>query len=94
MRGRRPVRVAISLALAASAICGSATPQRLPKRKISCKTPDNAPTCYWMHGRLSFANTMNSWIFADFEICPLRPEVKGEMQDACVESARNIVTEH
>jgi hypothetical protein len=30
-------------------------------------------------------------IFADFEICPLEPEVAGSMQAACIESAKNIV---
>jgi len=29
-------------------------------------------------------------IFADFEVCPLRSERAGEMQPACIESARNI----
>ena len=29
-------------------------------------------------------------VFADFEICPLEPEKKGERQYACVESAENI----
>ena len=33
----------------------------------------------------------DNWIFADFEICPLEPERKGEMQAACVESAKRIV---
>ena len=29
-------------------------------------------------------------IFADFEICPLRPERTGQMQPACIESAKNV----
>jgi hypothetical protein len=29
-------------------------------------------------------------IFADFEVCPLEPEKKDEMQAVCVESAKNI----
>ena len=29
-------------------------------------------------------------IFADFEVCPLRPERAGQMQPACIESAKNI----
>ncbi len=29
-------------------------------------------------------------VFADFEVCPLEPEKKGEMQAVCVESAKNI----
>ena len=31
-------------------------------------------------------------VFADFEICPLEPEHAGVMQAACIESAKNIVT--
>jgi hypothetical protein len=33
----------------------------------------------------------NNWIFADFEVCPLEPERKGEIQAVCIESAKNIV---
>jgi hypothetical protein len=32
-----------------------------------------------------------SQIFADFEVCPLEPEVAGAMQAACIETAKNIV---
>ncbi len=32
-------------------------------------------------------------VFADFEICPLEPERKGEMQAVCIESARKIFIE-
>jgi len=32
-------------------------------------------------------------VFADFEICPLEPERKGEMQAVCIESAKNIFIE-
>jgi hypothetical protein len=35
----------------------------------------------------------NNWIFADFEICPLEPEQKDEMQSVCIESAKNIVVQ-
>ena len=31
--------------------------------------------------------------FADFEACPLRPEIKGWMQAVCIESAKNIFIE-
>ena len=34
---------------------------------------------------------LENQIFADFEVCPLEPEVPGNMQAACIESARNIV---
>lgn len=33
-------------------------------------------------------------VFADFEVCPLRPERKGWMQAACIESAKNILVQH
>jgi len=44
-------------ALAAAALLLLATltqavPQSPPKRKIPCKTPENAATCYWTRGRL------------------------------------------
>ncbi len=32
-------------------------------------------------------------VFADFEVCPLEPEKPGEMQAACIESAKNIAVE-
>ena len=32
-------------------------------------------------------------VFADFEVCPLEPEKKGEMQAVCIESAKNIFVE-
>jgi len=31
------------------------------KRKIPCKTPENATVCYWTHGRLSFWGTYAPW---------------------------------
>jgi hypothetical protein len=30
-------------------------------------------------------------IFGDFEVCPLNQERPGRMQDACIESGKNIV---
>jgi hypothetical protein len=33
-------------------------PQEVPKRKIPCKTPENASMCYWTRGRLS---TYEGW---------------------------------
>ncbi len=29
-------------------------------------------------------------VFADFEICPLEPDIPGDMQASCIESAKNI----
>jgi hypothetical protein len=121
------------------------------KRKIPCKTPENASLCYRTHGRLSVYNGSPSFriwqigtrhvlgvfngpshypartnedienpelplelyrayeadnrrlkratgimwavsppAFADFEVCPLREEIKGWMQAVCIESAKNI----
>jgi len=130
-----------------STATASANPSR---RKIPCKTPENASLCYWTHGRLSvweggppsyrlwkigtrrllgvfkgpsrfpaftdddafnpeFPTNLErayevdgrrwKWtfpppVFADFEVCPLEPEKKGEMQSVCIESAKNIFIEH
>lgn len=32
-----------------------------------------------------------NYIYADFEVCPLEPEISGKMQAACINSAKNIV---
>ncbi len=37
------------------AVCGEQG-RAIPKRKIPCKTPANAASCYWTHGRLGFYN--------------------------------------
>jgi hypothetical protein len=37
------------------------------------------PHVHWAHS-----------IFADFEVCPLAPEKRGEMQPVCIDSAKNI----
>jgi hypothetical protein len=134
------VRIWILLmTLVAVTLSATGAPQRAPKRKIICKTPEIAASCYWAHGRLAFGNGNPScrlWkigtrrilgiysgpeslkpasvysespelpanlehafktdltrVYADFEICPLEPEVAGSMQAACIESAKNIFTE-
>jgi hypothetical protein len=134
------MRYALISALALCAVAAQALPQTAPKRTIPCKTPENAASCYWTHGRLNFANGAPSYriwkigtkrilgvysgpsrypprtdkdsqlpefpaevdkvfrppnnsIYADFEVCPLEPERKGEMQAVCIESARNTVVE-
>lgn len=54
----------LSLIVIAATLSLSATPQRVPKRKILCKTPENAATCYWTHGRLANYNgtpTLRLW---------------------------------
>lgn len=137
------MRCVLISALALCAFTAQATPQQTAaKRKIPCKTPENAATCYWTRGRLSLAEGSPPWrmwkvgtqrmlaihsgpstwpphdqsgsldpsfpanlesayhtdvkdpylnrVVADFEICPLEPERKGEMQHVCIESAKNI----
>jgi len=147
------MRYALISALGLCAVAAQALPQTAAKRKITCKTPENAASCYWTHGRLTFYNINASYriwkvgtkriliiysgpstypplgsaaldatnpefppnleevykteynrrravkdpipewpdpVFANFEVCPLEPERKGEMQAVCVESARDI----
>ena len=132
-------RAILPSTLLAIALSVSGAPQRATKRKIGCKTPEIAESCYWAHGRLSVYNgtpAFRLWkigthrilgiysgpdgekrdildnehpelpanverglkpfqnvVFADFEICPLKPEVAGAMQAACIESAKNIVVD-
>ena len=38
------------------ALCLQALPQNSPKRRIPCKTPQNASECYWTHGRITIGN--------------------------------------
>ena len=134
------MRYALIAVLALCAFAAEAIPQAAPKHKIPCKTPENAASCYWTHGRLNFYNGVpsyrvwkigtkrilgvysgpgayppgtdadselpefpaeidkvfrppNNTVYANFEICPLEAERKGEMQAVCIESARNIVVE-
>src|SRR5579862_8455493 len=46
--------VLLALVVVASAIAGS--PRFAEKRRVACKTEENAKTCYWIHGRLSIYN--------------------------------------
>jgi len=134
------MRYALISALALCALAAQALPQATAQRKIPCKTPEIAASCYWTHGRLNFANGApsyriwkigtkrilgvysgpsrypprtdkdselpefpaeidkvfrppNNTVYADFEICPLEQERKGEMQAVCIESAKNVVVE-
>lgn len=50
------MRYALIAALALCAAAAQAIPQAAPKRKIPCKTAENAAMCYWTHGRLSLYN--------------------------------------
>jgi hypothetical protein len=145
------MRYAMISALALCGVAAQAIPQTTAKRKIPCKTPEIAASCYWTRGRLSLYNGNPGWrlwkvgtkrilgiysgphsqrydrldnehpelpanletiydaeykramarkdpnagwpgsAFGDFEVCPLEPGRKGEMQAACIESARNII---
>jgi len=142
------MRYALISALALCAAAAQALPQKREGRKILCKTPENAASCYWTRGRLSIYNGNPPWrmwkvgthrilaifsgpstfpprndqdsfnpelppnleraykaeeprkarlkepfpdpAFADFEVCPLEPERKGEMQAVCIESVKDI----
>jgi hypothetical protein len=60
----RSLAVWLPLAVTAIAFSVSGTPQRGPKRKIACKTSENAASCYLAHGRLAAYNgtpTMRLW---------------------------------
>ena len=50
------MRYALIAALAVCAVAAQALPQATQKRKIPCKTPDNAASCYWTRGRLGVYN--------------------------------------
>ena len=55
--------VLLSTLLAITLIVDGA-PQRTPNRKIACKTPKNAASCYWTHGKLANYNgtpTLRLW---------------------------------
>ena len=139
-------------AVAAQALSQASAPKQAQaaKRKIPCKTPEIASSCYWARGRLSFyqgnpafriwkvgtkrilgvysgpnserydpldnehpefptslgsvyeaeykrrvkkSAPLVEWpdpVFAEFEICPLEPQRKGEMQSVCIESVKNV----
>jgi hypothetical protein len=39
-------------------------------------------------------NFTKATVFGDFEVCPLAAEKEGRMQSACIESAKNLVSEN
>src|SRR5271156_1788729 len=49
-------RILFLLALVAVASTIAGSPQDAKKRKVACKTTENAKTYYWTHGRLSRYN--------------------------------------
>ncbi len=50
------MRYALVAALTLFALAALAAPQNTAKRKIPCKTPENAASCYWTRGRLTCCN--------------------------------------
>src|SRR5580704_17502003 len=50
------MRYALISALALCGVAAQAIPQAAAKRTIPYKTPVNAASCYWTHGRLSVYN--------------------------------------
>jgi len=50
------MRYALILALGLCAVAAQALPQTTAKRKIPCKTSENAASCYWTRGRLGVYN--------------------------------------
>jgi len=61
-------------------LSGPGSLKRNPDDGVEAELPDN----------IAFRST-GTQIFGDFEICPLERETSGEMQDACIESAKNLV---
>ncbi len=49
-------RTVFLLTLVVFALSARGSAQHTSKRKIPCKTPANAASCYWTHGRLSLHN--------------------------------------
>jgi hypothetical protein len=43
------------------ALGAEAVPQKTAPRKIPCKTPEIAASCYWTHGRLALYNGNPGW---------------------------------
>jgi hypothetical protein len=77
-------------------------PSHFPPRTIaddeSPQLPMNLERAYeadYRHWKQSKGDTDYEFptIFADFEVCALEPEKKGEMQAVCVESTKNIFTQ-
>jgi hypothetical protein len=46
----------LALIVVAFGLSVNGAPQSFAKRKITCKTPEIAASCYWAHGRLTFGN--------------------------------------
>jgi hypothetical protein len=46
-------RASLAALVFAFALWAQAVPQSAPKRRIPCKTTENASSCYWTHGRIA-----------------------------------------
>jgi len=46
------------------------------------------------HPYLEMTSPDHSYIYGDFEICPLEPDAPGRMRDVCVVSGKNLVVEN
>jgi hypothetical protein len=58
------MRYALASALALCALAAQAVPQKTAQRKVPCKTPENAASCYWTRGRITCCNgnpAMRMW---------------------------------
>ena len=59
-------------------------PQRTAKRKVACKIPENAASCYWAHGRLSIYNGTPSyrlWKIGTHRILGIYSRPEGQTAD-------------
>jgi hypothetical protein len=63
-------------------------PSRFPP-----KTSQDSENPEWPANIDKVFDPSENWIFADFEICPLDAERKGEMQDVCIEAAKHILVQ-
>jgi len=72
----------------------SAFPLRIDEDSGSPEFPANLDRIYQAHYKSEVAKGNDSAFpdstFGDFEVCPLEPVRKGEMQAACIESTKNI----
>ena len=67
-----------------SILSGPGSPDRNPDDSLEPELPPNVEHAF---------KTITTRIYGDFEVCPLETEKPGEMQDACIESARHLVVE-
>ena len=56
IRVARIVSVLFPLIATGCALSANDAPRQAKSRKMACKTPEVAASCYWAHGRLTFGN--------------------------------------